>query len=124
MAALRLALCLTLTLSLVRPAVAESRCTRDVLRLNAAAVTAAFCIPAGGGPPSVAVVQTFVSGGRTLARTTTFPVVAGAAVSRTIDDVDLTPLGLRGTLHMTLVYRRGSVELEHALALPGAIPVK
>jgi hypothetical protein len=27
-------------------------------------------------------------------------------------------------LHMTLAYRAGSVELEHALALPGAIPIK
>ncbi len=121
----RFAIGLGLALGCLQPVNAQSpHCTHDSFALNGTGVTAMFCIPAGAGAPGVTVSQTFVSGGRTLARSITFAVVAGAAISHTIDDVDLGPLGIRRTLHMTLAYRRGFVGLEHALALPGATPVK
>jgi hypothetical protein len=45
-------------------------------------------------------------------------------VSRGVDDVPLNPLGLSSTLHLTLTYADGKVSVEHALLLPGAVPLK
>jgi hypothetical protein len=107
------------------PAAAQGeRCTRDTLGIEGANVAASFCVPAGAAAPNVSVTETFTLLGKTLQRTTPLAVVAGALTSRTIDDVDLAPIGLKRSLHMTLAYRLGLVSLEHALALPGATPVK
>jgi hypothetical protein len=107
------------------PASAQGeRCTRDELTIDGVTVTAKFCVPAGPAGASLAVTETFSAHGKTLNKTTPLAVVAGAVTSRTIDDVDLGPIGSKSSLHMTLAYRDGSVELEHALALPGAVPVK
>lgn len=123
--AFRCALTLALVVRLTQPAAAQpERCTQEALRVDGAAVQAKFCVPAGAGPPSVSVSETFSAHEHSVARTITLPVVAGAAVSRTIDDVDLNPLGIKRSLHMTLTFRDGAVELEHALALPGATPIK
>ncbi len=103
---------------------AAGRCTHDVLTIDGVPVTAAFCIPAEAAAPSVSVTETFAAQSKVLDRTASLTIVPGAQVSRAIDDVDLAPLGLKRTLHMTLAYRAGTVVLEHALALPGAIPVK
>ena len=40
------------------------------------------------------------------------------------EDVSLAPLGLQYTLHLTLAYRQAAVSIEHALLLPGAVPLK
>jgi hypothetical protein len=72
----------------------------------------------------VNVTETFVAGGTTVTHAVTLAIVAGARISRTIDDVDLRPLGIARSLHMTLAFADGFVKLEHALALPGATPVK
>lgn len=110
---------------LALPAQAQGeRCTQATLAVDGAAVRAKFCVPSGAAAPSVNVSETFSVADKTIARTTSLPIVAGASVSRTIDDVDLTPLGVKRSLHMTLAYHGGTVELEHALALPGAIPLK
>jgi hypothetical protein len=36
----------------------------------------------------------------------------------------LAPLGLAYTLHLTLAYRGSAASIEHALLLPGAVPLK
>jgi hypothetical protein len=121
---LRSAAALGLFAALRLPVSGEAEhCTRDHLNVAGSAVAASFCIPAEPAP-SVSVTETFTALGKTIRQTTPLAIVAGARTSRTIDDVDLTPIGLKSSLHMTLAYRAGYVELEHALALPGAVPVK
>ncbi len=121
----RAALGLALVASLAAPAGAQGeRCTADALSIDGVALSARFCVPAGAGAPSVGVTETFTSAGKSFSHAVSLAIVAGAQVSRTIDDVDLAPLGLRRSLHMTLAFHGGGVMLEHALALPGAIPIK
>ena len=85
-------------------------------------VTVCAGAPDGG---KLAVSETFKGGighrSRTRPRST---CSGGAAVSRAVDDVALTPLGINATLHLTLAYRGGAVAIEHALLLPGATPLK
>jgi len=100
------------------------RCSHDRLDIDGIAVAATFCVPAGGAAPNVSVTETFTARGKTIGKSTPLALVAGARTSRTIDDVDLTPIGAKRSLHMTLAYREGAIVLEHALALPGAIPLK
>ena len=121
----RSAVALGLAAGLGLPASAQNeRCSRDTLVVDGLPIAARFCVPAGSGAPSVTVTETFTARGKTIDKTVPLAVVAGAQTSRTIDDIDLSPLGAKRALHMTLAYRAGSVELEHALALPGAVPVK
>jgi hypothetical protein len=122
---IRCAVGLALVASLALPAAAQGdRCTHAALRVDGTAVAAAFCVPATPGGSSVNVTETFVVGGKTVTHVVTLAIVAGARISRTIDDVDLSPLGIARSLHATLAYADGFVKLEHALALPGATPVK
>jgi hypothetical protein len=100
------------------------RCTNDTLNVDGVAIAARFCIPIDAGAPSVSVSETFAASGAMIRKTTLLPIVAGAGTSRTIDDIDLSPLRVRRGLHMTLAFHAGVVILEHALALPGAIPLK
>jgi len=121
----RFAVALGLVAGLGLPASGEAeRCTHDTLGIDGAAVVARFCIPAEAAAPSVNVTETFTAKGKTLAKTTPLAIVTGALTSRTIDDIDLSSIGIARSLHMTLAYRAGAVHLEHALALPGATPVK
>ncbi len=121
----RSAVALGLAVGLSLPASAQGeRCSHDALTVDGIPVSARFCVPAGAAAASLNVTETFTARGKTIARTTPLAVVAGALTSRTIDDIDLSPIGPKRALHMTLAYRAGSVELEHALALPGAIPIK
>jgi hypothetical protein len=121
----RSAVALSLAAGLGLPVSAQGEhCSRDALSVDGIAVAARFCVPSGAPATSLSVTETFTAQGKTIAKTTPLAVVAGAQTSRTIDDVDLGPIGPKRTLHMTLAYRAGSIELEHALALPGAIPIK
>jgi hypothetical protein len=103
---------------------ADERCTADTLAIGGTPVAARFCVPAPAPAGSVTVTATFSARGRDLQRTIVIAIVDGARTSRAIEDVDLGPLGVEHRLHMTLAFRGGRVELEHALALPGAVPVK
>ncbi len=122
---LRCAVVLGLCAGLGLPAGAQSpRCTTDRLRVDGVAIAARFCAASEPGTANLSVTETFTAAGKTIAKTTSLAVVAGASTSRTIDDIDLGPLGAKHTLHMTLASSGGGVVHEHALALPGAIPVK
>jgi hypothetical protein len=99
------------------------RCTHDVLTVDGDSINASFCI-AGPAAQHVVVNETFTRGTQTFSRPLTIDVVSGAAVTRAIDDVQLTPLGSNKQLHLTLAYQAGSASLEHALLLPGALVLK
>jgi thiamine monophosphate kinase len=98
-------------------------CTHDLLTIDGTPTAATFCV---AGPPAahVTVTETFVRGAKRLARPLTIDVVNGATVTRAVDDVPLADLGSDKQLHLTIAYRAGSVVLEHALLLPGAVVLK
>ncbi len=101
----------------------SDRCTKDALTIEGVPVMATICVPAGASGSKVTVSETLVGSAGTLNHTTIFDLLP-AGVSRTVDDIVLEKLGSKRTLHVTLAYREGVVTLEHALLLPGAIPVK
>jgi hypothetical protein len=111
-----------LVCSTAAPALADP-CSHDSFDIDgrALAVTVCAAAPSAG---SVAVTQTFKSGSASFSSGATIDIVSGASVSRTATDVALTPIGSARTLHLMLAYRSGAVSVEHALLLPGAIPLK
>jgi hypothetical protein len=116
-----------LALVLASPALASAqpsqRCSHDTFSIGSRAVSVSACAPVGVTSGDVTVSET-IAGGTSIGHETAIHVLAGAAVSRAVDDVDLAPLGLASTLHLTLAYADGKVSVEHALLLPGAIPLK
>jgi hypothetical protein len=101
-----------------------SRCSRDVFPVAGQPVSVTVCAGAPDGGKTVAVTETFKNAKSSFDQTTSIEVLAGAAASRAVNDVSLAPLGLQYTLHMTLAYRDAGVTIEHALLLPGAVPLK
>jgi len=98
------------------------RCTRDTFDVNGP-VTVTVCAGAADGR-NVAVTETVKAAAGSFTHTTAIEVLAGASASRTIDDLSLAQLKLPYTLHLTLAYRDGAASIEHALLLPGAVPLK
>lgn len=121
----RAAFAAVLVLTAANAAVAQTeRCTSDVLTIEGASVTARVCASAGSGDgQKILVTVALVNSAGTVRHTTPFELLTGG-VSRTVDDISLEPLGFKKTLHVTLAYRAGTVKLEHALLLPGAVPIK
>ncbi len=72
----------------------------------------------------VPVVATYSAPGGTLRRPIDLHFIAGEGISRVLESLDLTKVGLSGTLHLTLAYSRGLVRVEGALLTPGAITIK
>jgi hypothetical protein len=108
-------------------AAAPGGCSRDALTVDRTALSVILCAqpqPAKGEKIEVAVTETFAATKTDFTRTAELQFLAGAGISRTIDNVALTPLGIGKTLHLTLVYDDGIVRLEHALLLPGAVTLK
>jgi hypothetical protein len=112
-----------------RAAIAATPCTQEAVTVEGAPVTIGYCI---NGPPRangaqeviVPVAATYAAPGGTLRRSSQLHFIAGEGISRVIESLDLTKLGLTGTLHLTLAYSRGLVRLEGALLTPGAITIK
>ena len=103
---------------------AAAPCSNDAFVVDGTPLTVAVCAgqPAAG---RVALVETFtVRGAAPLQRTVDAGAPAGAEAIRTIDDAPLAKLGIAKTLHMTISYKSGAVRLEHALLVPGAVPLK
>ncbi len=108
------------------PAAAQNpaqRCSHDTFDVGGKAVAVSLCAAAPEGG-KLAVSESFRSGSGSFSRSTAIDILSGAAVSRGIDDAALAPLGINATLHLTLAYRGGAVQVEHALLLPGATPLK
>jgi hypothetical protein len=108
--------------STAAPALADP-CSHDSFEVDGKplGVTVCAAAPSSG---KVAVTQTFKSGGAAFSQPATIELLNGASISRTVADVALSPVGSPRTLHLTLAYREGTVSVEHALLLPGAIPLK
>ena len=101
-----------------------SRCSRDAFSVGGQPVTVTVCAGAPDGGKTVAVTETFKNAASSFNHVASIEVLPGAAASRAVDDVSLAPLGLQYTLHLTLAYRDAAVSIEHALLLPGAVPLK
>ena len=100
------------------------RCSHETFPVGGQPVTVTVCAGAPNGAKTVAVAETFKNAATSFNHSTSIEVLPGAATSRAVDDVSLAPLGLQFTLHMTLAYREAGVVIEHALLLPGAVPLK
>lgn len=105
------------------------QCTSETLGVQGTPVTIAYCVT---GPPRstgtqeivVPVIGTFSATGRSVSNTGELHFLSGERVSRVLQSLDLTTLGLQGTLHLTLAYAQGLVRVEGALLTPGAITIK
>jgi hypothetical protein len=111
-------------------------CSSDAFSIDGSSVRLELCVPAGDKSSAKTVVTEHFSIGAQAARSAAgaegqgfereLPVerLPGAESSRAIDDVSLERLGLARTLHLTIAVRSGSVKLEHALLIPGAVSLK
>ena len=100
------------------------RCSRDTFSVGGQSVAISVCAGAPDSGKTVAVAETFKTPAASFNHSSSIEVLPGAAASRTVEDVSLAPLGLQYTLHLTLAYRQAAVSIEHALLLPGAVPLK
>jgi hypothetical protein len=107
-------------------AAAAPACSSDAFTIDGSSLTVSLCAaPDVRGQSTAHVTETLsVRGQAPYVRDVTLELVAGTESSRTIDDAPLQRLGLARTLHLTIAYRNGSVRLEHALLVPGAIALK
>jgi hypothetical protein len=108
------------------PALAQpaQRCSHDTFSVGGQPVAVTACAGAPDSGKTVAVTETFKNATASFSHAVSIEVLPGAAASRAVDDVSLAPLGLQYTLHLTLAYREAAVTIEHALLLPGAVPLK
>jgi hypothetical protein len=129
------ALAATLTILVVAPVAAQPNdaCSRDRLVVDGTPVDVTLCVAdATGGhrakgegkPVSVTVNEIFSSGGNSFTRSTVLDFLERRETSRTIDDVPLAQIGVQKSLHLTIGYRDGTVRLEHAMLVPGAVNLK
>ena len=117
---------LALVAASIAPALAQpvQRCSHEAFPVSGQSVVVTVCAGAPNGSKTVSVAENFKNASSSFNHTTSIEVLPGAATSRAVDDVSLTPLGLPFTLHLTLAYREAGVIIEHALLLPGAVPLK
>ncbi|MFY9884954.1 MAG: hypothetical protein WAL67_10210 [Candidatus Cybelea sp.] len=113
----------------VRLATAAPPCTQEALTVEGAPVAVGYCVSgvvrSNGSDELVVPVAASYSGPRGALRLSLqLHFIAGERVSRVIQSLDLTKLGLTGMLHLTLAYSSGQVRLEGALLTPGAITIK
>jgi hypothetical protein len=110
----------------IAPSAAQpaQRCSTESFPVGGQAVAVTVCAAAADGR-AVPVSETFKSAAGSFGHTTAIELLPGAGTSRSVDDVALNPLGLNYTIHLTLAYNAaGGARIEHALLLPGAIPLK
>ena len=100
------------------------RCSHDTFAVAGTPVAVTVCAGAPENGKAVAVTETFKGPASSFNHATSIDVLPGVAASRTVDDVSLAPLGLAYSLHLTLVYKEAAISIEHALLLPGAVPLK
>jgi hypothetical protein len=110
-------------------AVGAASCSQETLSVQGSPVTIEYCVSgapraADGAEMIVPVTETYSAPGGSMRRSVQLHFLAGEGVSRVLQSLDLTMLGLTGTLHLTLAYSRGLVHIEGALLVPGAITIK
>lgn len=117
---------LALLVASLAPALSQpaQRCSRESFPVGGQTVAVTVCAGAPDSGKSVAVTETYKNATASFNHSSSIEVLAGATASRTVEDVSLAPLGLQYTLHLTLAYKGAAVTVEHALLLPGAVPLK
>lgn len=110
--------------ALAQPGQPASRCAHDTFPVGGQPIVVTACAGAPDSGQTVAVTETFKGASGSFNHVMSIDVLPGASASRAVDDVALAPLGLQYTLHLTLAYRDATVLIEHALLLPGAVPLK
>lgn len=100
------------------------RCSRESLPLDGGAIAVTLCVSGEAAAGRIQIAETYARGSASVSRAQTIDVVAGADATRALNDVPLDPLGVRKSLHVTIVYRDGQATVEHAMLLPGAIVLK
>jgi hypothetical protein len=110
------------------PASAAS-CSQQTLSVQGTPLTIGYCVSGApratdGAEVIVPVTATYSAPGGSIRRALELHFLAGEGVSRVLQSLDLARLGLAGTLHLTLAYSHGLVEVEGALLTPGAITIK
>jgi len=110
-------------------ALGASPCTQETLSVEAAPVTIEYCVSGApratdGAEVVIPVMATYSAPGGSVSRSVQLHFLAGEGISRMLLSLDLTRLGLTGTLHLTLAYSHGLVQVEGALLVPGAITIK
>jgi hypothetical protein len=108
------------------PVSAGDDCSADTFAIDGSSVLVQLCARAGKGSDAKTLVTEILSvkGQPALVRTVALDALPGADASRAIDDAPLEKLGLTRTLHLTIAVKNGSVRLEHALLVPGAVALK
>jgi hypothetical protein len=123
-----LSLAAALLLAGVPLAAPAQPCSRETLTVRGVPVTIGYCItgdPVAAGAASVIpVAESFSAPGVAFTRQTTLRFISSEGPSRVIESADLAPLGLTGTLHLTLALAGGAIHIESALLTPGAVIVK
>lgn len=104
-------------------------CSQERLSVQGAPVTIGYCVTGplranGTAEVIVPVTLTYSAAGGSVRRSSELHFLSGEGVSRVLESLDLTRVGLAGTLHLTLDYSRGLVQVEGALLTPGAITIK
>jgi len=121
--------------AVVAPAAASAPnyvCSNDSFSIDGRQVSVALCVADNAAPKRspdgkrtiVTVTERLVSNDLSFSRDVVLDFLAGAELSRTIDNIPLERVGIAKQLHLTIGYRPGSVQLEHALLVPGAIALK
>jgi hypothetical protein len=111
------------------PAALAAPCSQETLTVEGAPVTISYCVSGalrgdGAQEVIVPVIASYSAPGGTLRRAIELHFIADEGTSRVLQSLDLAKLGLTGTLHLTLAYSHGVVQLEGALLTPGAITIK
>lgn len=125
----------TLTLFIIaaagtaRAALSAPACSQQTLSVQGTPVTIAYCVDGalranGASEVIVPVALTYSAAGRSVRQASELHFLSGEGVSRVLQTLDLTRIGLTGTLHLTVDYVHGTVQVEGALLTPGAITIK
>lgn len=109
-------------------AAAPAGCSQETLPVRGVPVTVVYCVVAPprfeGDEIVVPVSSSYTAAGGTFGRAHELRFVGGEGVSRILENVQLSRLGLPGVLHLTLTFTAGQVRVEGALLSPGGITVK
>jgi len=124
-----LSICIVVAASGFPVAASAAPCTQETLAVEGSPVTIGYCVngplqSTGAGEVVVPVTATYSAPGGSYQRALELRFMDGEGVSRVLESLDLSKLGLSGTLHLTLAYSHGLVRIEGALLTPGAITIK
>ena len=108
------------------PVLAATPCSSDQFPVDGHQVTVQLCTV--GDPPAHGAampVQATISGNhQAITQIVDLHLLGTTGTAHAIDDVSLEPLGIHRLVHLTIGYNQGRAHLEHALLVPGAIPLK